>query len=490
MTITAPPLAAQSFALPRDAGTALRAACILGLAWLIATQPLLHVAIALSVLAASILLIRWPWLIWPAIALALPIASSYRIGPITATEVLLGAGFLFWLAYGARKRSLPIYVSPLLAPLLLFVGVLLLTSLRATDLTEAVAEVVKWVEFTAVIVVVPTVMSQRTAQWLAAALVAAGAAQALFGLYQFIFAIGPEWFILFERFMRASGVFRQPNPYAGFLGLCLPLSVSLALWGWGGATREDSRDGKRFPWAAYYSVTSAIIAAGLLASWSRGGWLGAVAGLVIVFVLRSRVSFFWASIAAILAAGAGLLGMFSPDIVPAGIRDRLLSLPASFRIETALSQTVTDENFAVIERLAHWVAALRMWEQEPWLGIGPGNYAAVYPAVRLPLWEEALGHAHNLYLNTLAESGLIGLTAFVAMWLALVVWVWRRRGSAGDWQTAASLGVLGAIAHAVVHNVFDNIFVQGNYLHLALSIALLAVACNGIRRSRAPVRRQ
>ncbi len=345
--------------------------------------------------------------------------------------MLLGAGFLFWLAYGARKRSLPIYVSPLLAPLLLFVGVLLLTSLRATDLTEAVAEVVKWVEFTAVIVVAPTVMSQRTAQWLAAALVAAGAAQALFGLYQFIFAIGPEWFILFERFMRASGVFRQPNPYAGFLGLCLPLSVSLALWGWGGATREDSRDGKRFPWAAYYSVTSAIIAAGLLASWSRGGWLGAVAGLVIVFVLRSRVSFFWASIAAILAAGAGLLGMFSPDIVPAGIRDRLMSLPASFRIETALSQTVTDENFAVIERLAHWVACAcgsksPGWDSPATMPLSIRRYACRFGKRRFR-------HAHNLYLNTLAESGLIGLTAFVAMWLAPVVWVWRRRGSA--WLT-------------------------------------------------------
>jgi len=490
MTIAARPLADQSFALPRNAGTALRAACILALAWLIATQPLLLVAAALGATAASILLIRWPWLIWPAIALALPVASAYRIGPITATEVLLGTGFLFWLANGARRRNLPIYVSPLLAPLLLFVGVLLLTSLRAKDLTEAVAEVVKWVEFTAVIVVAPTVMSQRTAQWLAAALVATGAVQALLGLYQFIFAIGPEWFILFERFMRASGVFRQPNPFAGFLGLSLPLAVSLAFWGWGGATREDSRDGKRLLWAAYYSVTSAIIAAGLLASWSRGGWLGAVAGLVVVFVLRSRSSFIWASIAAILAAAAGLLGMFSPSMVPAGIRDRLLSLPASFSIETALSQTVTDENFAVIERLAHWVAALRMWEQEPWLGIGPGNYAAVYPAVRLPLWEEALGHAHNIYLNTLAESGLIGLTAFVVMWLALAVWVWRRRGSAGDWQTAASLGVLGAIAHAAVHNVVDNVFVQGNYLHLALSIALLAAACNGIGRSRAPVRRQ
>ena len=114
-----------------------------------------------------------------------------------------------------------------------------------------------------------------------------------------------------------------------------------------------------------------------------------------------------------------------------------MSLPASVRIETALSQTVTDENFAVIERLAHWVAALRMWEQEPWLGIGPGNYAAVYPAVRLPLWEEALGHAHNLYLNTLAESGLIGLTAFVAIGLPLcLVWPPRFRRRLA---TAASL---------------------------------------------------
>ncbi len=484
-----PPVTQQPAPLPRFAGTALSLASLVALAWLIATQPLLLVAANLSATAACILLIRWPWLIWPVLALVLPIASGYRIGSITATETLVGAGLFYWLAHGARRRSLSVYVTPLLAPLLLYIGVLLLSSLRARDLAEAVAEVVKWAEFTAVIVVAPTVVSQRTAQWFAAALVAAGVVQALLGLYQFIFAIGPEWFILFDRFMRASGVFRQPNPFAGFLGLSLPLAASLALWGWGGVICKESRDAQRLVWAAYYSAATVIVAAGLLASWSRGGWLGAVAGLVVVLMLRSRASFVWSSVAAILAASAGLLGMFSPSMVPAGVRDRLLSLPASFRIEAALSQTVTDENFAVIERLAHWAAALRMWEQAPWLGIGPGNYAVVYPAVRLPLWEEALGHAHNIYLNTLAESGLIGLTAFVVMWLALVVWVWRRRGSTGNWQTAASLGVLGAIAHSAVHNAVDNIFVQGNYLHLALSIALLAAACNGIDRSRATLRR-
>ena len=43
-------------------------------------------------------------------------------------------------------------------------------------------------------------------------------------------------------------------------------------------------------------------------------------------------------------------------------------------------------NIALIERLAHWEAAQRMFERSPWLGVGAGNYAAVYPEVRLPLW--------------------------------------------------------------------------------------------------------
>jgi len=152
-------------------------------------------------------------------------------------------------------------------------------------------------------------------------------------------------------------------------------------------------------------------------------------------------------------------------------------LPQSFRLDEALTQTVTDENFSAIERLAHWLAALRMWEKAPWLGIGPGNYAAAYDSVRLPLWQDALGHAHNLYLNVLAETGVIGLLVFAALWLGLVAWVWRRRKCGNAWCLALSLGVLGAIAHATVHNIVDNVFVQGNYLHLALLVALLSVSC-------------
>ena len=50
---------------------------------------------------------------------------------------------------------------------------------------------------------------------------------------------------------------------------------------------------------------------------------------------------------------------------------------AYFGLTDVLSQPVTDENFSVVERIAHWVAAQRMWAQSPWFGVGPGNYAVV-----------------------------------------------------------------------------------------------------------------
>ena len=60
---------------------------------------------------------------------------------------------------------------------------------------------------------------------------------------------------------------------------------------------------------------------------------------------------------------------------------------------------ITDANFAVLERMAHWQSALTMWNEHPWLGVGIGNYEPLYAQYALPLWPLPLGHAHNYYLN-------------------------------------------------------------------------------------------
>jgi hypothetical protein len=154
---------------------------------------------------------------------------------------------------------------------------------------------------------------------------------------------------------------------------------------------------------------------------------------------------------------------------------RMADLPAYFNLADVMEQPLTDDNFSVQERVAHWIAALRMWERSPWLGIGLGNYALIYPAVRLPAWEEPLGHAHNIYLNVLAETGMVGLATYLLLGCGVVAWIWRRyrAAAAHSWNAALALGVLGVVAHFSVHNFFDNLLVQGMYLHLALWLALL-----------------
>ncbi|GIV80205.1 MAG: O-antigen polymerase [Litorilinea sp.] len=457
-------------------GLAALVALAAGLAWF----PLAPVALAAGGAGVAFGLVRHPWLIWVLLAAALPVTSGQRVGPATLTDLLLALAVGLWLADGSRRRRLRLEATPPVYGALLYIGALSISLWAAPALGEAVREVVKWLEFVAVLLVIRDMVPAGRAPWLVGGLLVGGLGQGLLGLYQFYYGIGPEWFIILGRFMRASGSFRQPNPYAGYLGLTLPLAVSLALWAWRRLWLEPGW--ASWLWAGFYSAAAGIVAAGLMASWSRGGWLGAAAGLLVVVALRSARTMMATAVATAGLALALLVGSLNPTLLPPSVTQRFADIPASLGLTDVLQQPLTDENFAVVERVAHWVAALRMWERAPWLGVGPGNYSVVYPAVRLPLWEDPLGHAHNIYLNVLGETGLLGLTAYLALWLVVAHWLWQRRQAAlavGDeegWQAALALGLLGMLAHLTVHNVFDNLFVQGMYVHIAIGLATLNLA--------------
>jgi len=448
------------------------------LAWLLATLPLPVAGMLVAGVAGGLLLLRRPWLAWPAMALLLPFTSGFKIGPVSITDLFLAVALALWFADGVRRRSVRLSPAPLAAWIAVYVVALLLATYAARELTEAAIEVIKWSEILLVVWVVGQTLTPAQSRWLALALLAGGAAQGLLGVHQFLFRIGPEAFLLMGRFMRAAGSFHQPNPYAGYLGLTLPVAVSLALWGWQRlavhAAPGQARS-RALAWALAYSAVAGVIGAGMLASWSRGGWLGAAAGVGLVIVLHSRRAMLISALAALAFVLAGLLGGLNPALVPAPIAQRLADVPAYFgvEIEKIVEQPITDENFSVIERLAHWIAAGHMWQQAPWLGVGPGNYAAAYAQVRLPRWEDALGHAHNIYLNALAETGLIGLAAYLTMWGGIAFWLGRQiqRRQPGSWEQALLVGVAGVAAHLTVHNLFDNLYVQGIYLHVAFWLA-------------------
>jgi putative inorganic carbon (HCO3(-)) transporter len=135
---------------------------------------------------------------------------------------------------------------------------------------------------------------------------------------------------------------------------------------------------------------------------------------------------------------------------------------------------ISDENYAIVERLAHWQAAISMANAHPFVGVGLGNYEVAYPAYRVPSWPEALGHAHNDYLNLLAETGLVGLAGYLVGWALIVYWTLQALPRPDPVARGLVLGVLGTWTHLAVHSFVDKLYVNNLFLHIGVMLGLLA----------------
>ncbi len=400
------------------------------------------------------------------LVVAVPFGSvrEINVGGMTvgAAEALIGLTLAAWLAQMVARRQVAPALPPLALPLLVFLGAGLLSLPGALSLGYGLKEIIKWTEVLGLYVLAADVLDRRRAQRLVFVILLTGAAAAFHGWYQFFTRSGPEGFLLFGRFMRAYGTFEQPNPYAGYLGLVAPLALSLALGSWkvaGGGLGEFMIYG-----GAFGAITIAMAM-----SWSRGAWIGLAAAVAAVSVVHSRRA---------TALGALTLILGSFQLLPEALTQRFTDFLPYVRPFDVREVEVTDTNFAVVERMAHWQAGWRMWAEHPWRGVGPGNYEPIYPAYYIPPWKEPLGHAHNYYLNIAAETGLIGLLAYLVLWGAAFWQVMQAIRRTSGWERAVAIGVLGMLAHLSVHNFFDNLFVHNMYTHMAILLALLPVLTN------------
>ncbi len=385
---------------------------------------------------------------------------------VSITEVLVLLYVAAALLSLRRTRGLPRPL--LLLPGLVLCAVLMLSILRSQDIESSLEEIIKWAELLAVYVVTVVLLRvTRWRWWVVGGLLVAAMAEAGVGLVQTLGRIGPEHFLFNGVLMRAHGTFGQPNPFAGYLVLFFP--IALALWAFGDLEA-------RLPWIrSCTGLVVIVLGSALLASLSRGGLLGMAGAVLVVLLLGSR-----AMRRLTLAGGAAVLalaivaGLALPDRVTDPTLDAAL---AAVNVRTVASTPATPENWSVLERLSQWHAGLRMFQDNYLTGIGVGNYDAYYPEVALPDWQQPLGHAHNLYLNIAAETGLLGLGAYLVLALA-IVHVGRRalRNRHDRAVRALAVGILGSLAAYSIHNIFDMLFVQGMGVLLGLLLALLEQA--------------
>lgn len=425
------------------------------------------------------------------LAFAVPFGSlaslDSDVSGLSATEPLVVLVTFAWMLRIVAFRDDRLKVTPIFVFLIGFLGALLLSMSTALSLSLSLKELLKWSGFLVVFIVAANTLKTRNQITIVLlAIIAAGTIEALIGWYQFFARVGPEGFVIGGGFMRAYGTFGQPNPFAGYLALVVPLAYALLL---------------DFDWIKSKPVISltiilgvtAIITVAIVMSLSRGAWLGLALGFFVVASLRSRKAF--VILLALLLVIIILLTFGVTGLLPPEISQRFADIGDYFGIFDVREVIVTQENWAIVERMASWQAGWNMFQDNVWLGLGPGNFAAYYLDYALPGWEETGGgHAHNYYLNLLAETGVIGLMAYLAFIFGTFLYVLRcyQRTKVSDLkssetrvfslislpvsQGALALGAIGVLVALHVHNFFDNLYVHGIPIHVGMVLGLVVAA--------------
>ena len=244
---------------------------------------------------------------------------------------------------------------------------------------------------------------------------------------------------------RLSGPVGDPNFYAQSMLVLLPLAVNRFL-------REKKLILRLI---AAWGVLSIFLA--VIFSYSRGAAVAMVVMLVFnMFHSPPRISD---------AAIALLVVMILVSFVPNAYIARLSTLPDVFG---GRSGVLSDVSFR--GRASEVMAAWLMFLDHPIVGVGVENYPVYYQnySRRLgldPRIEER--HAHNLYLQVAAETGLAGIFVFgylIKTMLQGMLDSWRklklrRRYSDADLVLSMATGVVGYLAAAMfIHSAYPRYF--------------------------------
>jgi O-antigen ligase len=335
--------------------------------------------------------------------------KGLRLNSADLLVLFLAIGWL--MSFGLRQQKagpldresahIPLY---LVAAMLALVGTMALSMTTALNISSSLKEISKWLEFLVVALLGAQYLRTRRQIWTIIVLIClAGISQAFYGYIQAFFNIGPQAFIR-DASLRVYGTFDQPNPYAGYINIPLSIALALTLLGRGWLTRILA------------GLTAILLGIAEYLSQSRGGEMAIAAALV--FIVLAGMPRILTLMRVLIIALLGFFEALLAGWIPLHIFNPVLHFLGLVQI--SLTQP-SSQDYSTAERLAHWIAGLHMFLDHPILGVGIGNYADAYPQYFITIFVDPLGHAHNYYINIAAETGFIGLTAYVLFLFAMFV---------------------------------------------------------------------
>jgi putative inorganic carbon (HCO3(-)) transporter len=247
--------------------------------------------------------------------------------------------------------------------------------------------------------------------------------------------------------------FKDHTSYGAILALIYPVLVGLLL-------------GKKNSTQMRIFIIGLIVLFGfaIIMSYTRAAWLSLFGALAIYFLIRFKVKFKYL---AILGLGVGIYIAASwTSLMHAAEKNNSEHATENMneRLESMTNVTTDASN---LERLNRWGCAIRLFEERPIFGWGPGTYAMVYAPFQLASGKTIIstnsgnrGNAHSEYLGPLSEQGLIGMLLMILLvvyicYTAVMLYIRMPPGEMRNIMLSLFLGLTTYFAHGILNNYLD-----------------------------------
>ena len=359
---------------------------------------------------------------------------------IAASQILLAAALVGALTLRGGWAQVFPRLSRSGWALLFFFLWTVMAALASADILLGLGIVKKFFIFLLIFLVPFLMRGEGRRLWIYHAIFVTAAISSIAGLGQFI--IDPDRDLLH----RISGFMSHVMTYSGLQMLVLVLLAAyISCFRW------------KLWWIAPLGM---ILSASLILSYTRSAWLGTVAGVIVVLLLRRSFQAL-----GVLVVLLGVLYLFAP----AGTKNRLRS---GWDVEDVTTRG----------RIELVGTSLRLIRDNPWFGVGPKNVSTEALRYRgtseFPDWQYQ--HMHNNFLQIAAERGIPGLI-FWLWFMVQLAWDafrnWRSYSMVSSGWVAktgereallASTAALGAWAALLVSGMFEYNFGDSEFLTMFL----------------------
>jgi len=213
----------------------------------------------------------------------------------------------------------------------------------------------------------------------------------------------------------------------------------------------------------FVRIVLGILLMGLILSYARAAWLSVMAAFGVWAIMRLKIRFKPLFITFLVVLSVVIV--FQNQLLMYLERNDTESSANLTEHISSISNISSDASN--LERINRWSCAIRMFEDKPFFGWGPGTYMFNYAPYQLTADRTIIstnsadgGNAHSEYLGPMAESGFMGAVTFLLLIVVVVYTAVHTYSRTNDKRLktivmSALLGLITYYIHGILNNFLD-----------------------------------